>query len=132
MDGGAKRYRLGTSARDSGEWPICPIVHRSGCMTQPLSKVTDADEASEQILVARVRAGDEAAFQELFFRYYRQLYTFVFGYIRSRSMAEDVVQDLLLSVWRQRADWHIRSSLRTYLFGAARNRALNLARDEHL
>ncbi len=86
----------------------------------------------EQTLVARVRAGDEAAFDAMFVEYYRPLYAFVHGYVRSRALAEELVQDLLMNVWLHRERWHVRGSVRAYLFGAARNRALNCTRNQHI
>ncbi len=86
----------------------------------------------EQTLVARVRAGDEAAFEAMFLEYYRPLYAFVNGYVRSRALAEELVQELLMNVWLHRERWQVRGSVRTYLFGAARNRALNCTRNQRI
>lgn len=36
------------------------------------------------------------------------------------------MQDLFADLWARRRDWHVRDSVRAYLFAAVRNRALNL------
>jgi RNA polymerase sigma-70 factor (ECF subfamily) len=83
------------------------------------------DEDAERALVARLRAGEEQAFRELMQTYFVRLARFVEGIVRARDIADDIAQDVLASVWEQRAQWAPTRSIKTYLFGAARNRALN-------
>lgn len=83
----------------------------------------------DEILVARIRAGDEEALAEAY-RFYGAV---VFGVARrttaSRSAAEDVVQEVFCALW-----WHPhrydseRGSLRAYLCGVARRRGLDAMR----
>jgi RNA polymerase sigma-70 factor (ECF subfamily) len=80
--------------------------------------------------VQRIRAGEATAFEDVYRDYYRVLVGFVYTYLRSEPQAEEVVQDVFLAIWRHRAQWQPRTSLRAYLFGAARNRALNRLRDQ--
>jgi RNA polymerase sigma-70 factor (ECF subfamily) len=86
----------------------------------PLALVGD-----ERDLVQRIRAGDAAAFEAMFHLYYGPLCAFTMGYVRSRHLAEEQVQDVLLWIWEQRERWDIRTGLRSYLYTAARNAALN-------
>jgi RNA polymerase sigma-70 factor (ECF subfamily) len=79
----------------------------------------------ENALVARVRAGDEAAFDALFRAYYRPLCAFLAGYVESLAVAEDLAQDTLARVWEGRTVWHVRVSVRSYLYALARHRALS-------
>lgn len=87
---------------------------------QPWS--TDAEWA------ARVRAGDEGAFEALFRMYYAPLVRFAHSYVREREAAEDLVHDVLFRVWERRAQWELEGSLKTYLFSAVRNRTLDYLR----
>jgi RNA polymerase sigma-70 factor (ECF subfamily) len=87
----------------------------------PLAVVAD-----EEAWVGRIRAGDKRAFDALFAAYYARLCEFVAGYVRSDAVAEECVQDVLFRVWAERERWHVRGSVRQYLFGAARNHALNV------
>jgi RNA polymerase sigma-70 factor (ECF subfamily) len=80
----------------------------------------------ESDVVARVRAGDETAFEALFREYHPPLCRFVYGFLRSRDLAEEVVQEVFLALWTRRASWDVQGTVRAYLYGAARNRALNL------
>jgi RNA polymerase sigma-70 factor (ECF subfamily) len=83
-------------------------------------------------LVARVRMGDETAFETLYRAHHDRLWKFAYGYLRSREMAEEVVQDVFLSVWRERSEWDVRSTARVWLYAAVRNRALNHLRHERV
>jgi RNA polymerase sigma-70 factor (ECF subfamily) len=82
--------------------------------------------------VEQIRAGDEIAFRDLYFAFYQPLCAFVLGYVQSPAVAEEIVQDLLAKVWRQRATWWLDGSIQRYLFGAARNRAFNWVRAERV
>ncbi len=79
-------------------------------------------------LVARIRAGDEAAFEALFRTYYDPLFRFAWSYVHVRETAEDLVHDVLFRIWERREQWTLEASLKTYLFSATRNRALDYLR----
>lgn len=76
-------------------------------------------------LVARVRAGDERAFEALFRAYASPLCRLAYHYLDSVAAAEEVVQDVLLRVWESRATLPVSESLPGYLRVAVRNRALD-------
>lgn len=82
--------------------------------------------------IERIRAGDARALESVFRRLAPALCAFVYRYVRSREAAEDIVQDLFLVLWRQRSVLDVRGSLTTYLFTAARNRALNHLKRERI
>jgi RNA polymerase sigma-70 factor (ECF subfamily) len=84
------------------------------------------DAARAERLVARIRSGDEAAFDRLFRLCYGPLVDFAQRYTTSREDAEEVITDLFLRIWDMRAQWDVHGAVTTYLFAAARNRALNV------
>ena len=73
--------------------------------------------------LARLRAGDEAAYRRLVRRYHGALVGLAQGVIGSRAQAEEVVQDTWLAVFRHVAKFEGRSSLAGWLFTIVRNRA---------
>jgi len=79
----------------------------------------------ERVLFARLATGDEAAFDAIFRAWYAPLVRIAEGIVRERALAEVVVQDVLLEVWRRREQLGGEESPRAYLIRAARNRALN-------
>jgi len=82
--------------------------------------------------VQGVRRGDSAAFEALFSAYYERLVRFTYGYVKTRSAAEEVVQDVFLNIWAQRERWDVQGAVRTYLYAATRNCALNRPRRSEL
>lgn len=76
-------------------------------------------------LTQRIQQGDEQAFDALFRSSYAALVGFTESLVRSRARAEEIVQDVLFEVWRRRETIEVDTTWRSYLFRAARNRALN-------
>jgi RNA polymerase sigma-70 factor (ECF subfamily) len=79
----------------------------------------------EQRLIAGVRAGDAAAFESIFRTYAPKLGAFAGRFIGSSEIGAELVQDVFLRVWRDRAAWDVQGTLKAYLFSAVRNRALD-------
>jgi RNA polymerase sigma-70 factor (ECF subfamily) len=91
-----------------------------------------ADDAPERALVDRVRAGDEAAFEHLFRTYYAPLASFAYAHSDSREIAEEIVQELFLSIWTRRAEWRVTTHLRSYLYIATLNRVRSFRRSQRV
>jgi RNA polymerase sigma-70 factor (ECF subfamily) len=81
--------------------------------------VTDPDAA----LLAGLRAGDEAAFEELVDRYSPAMLRVARMYVPSQAVAEEVVQEAFLGVLTGIERFEGRSSLKTWLFRILVNRA---------
>ena len=77
----------------------------------------------ERALLARLKSGDQAAFDSMFRDHYPHLVTFGQSLLRDRAAAEDVAQEVMLELWRRREDIVIQESLRAYLLRATRNRS---------
>lgn len=84
----------------------------------------------EQRLVASLRSGDATAFEAVFRTYAAPLCDLANGYLRAPDVAEEVVQDFFTWLWVHRHEFSPKHGLRAYLFGAVRNRALNVLRGE--
>lgn len=80
--------------------------------------------------IARIHAGDEAAFEALFRALAPGLCALVTRYVGSRQAAEELVQELFFDLWRRREQLAPDRSIAAYLHAAARNRALNWLRKE--
>lgn len=83
-------------------------------------------------LVRRIRAGDERALEQVFHSYYSGMCTFVRRYVHAPDIAEELVQDVFFKLWSKRETLSEIDALRTYLFRAARNTALNHLRRKKL
>ena len=76
-------------------------------------------------LLDRVRAGDEAAYDTVFRTWYPALVRVAGALLKDSDAAEEVVQDVLVELWRRRQVMDADVTLRAYLLRAVRNRALN-------
>lgn len=76
----------------------------------------------------RVGAGDAAAFERLYERYRTPLANFLYKMSWDRALAEELLQDVFMSLWRTAARFEARSAVSTYLYTMARNAYLNDAR----
>jgi RNA polymerase sigma-70 factor (ECF subfamily) len=90
-----------------------------------VSPRTAEDDAE---LLRRLNAGDQSAFDAIFRAHYANLVAFAQGLLRDRAAAEDAAQEVMLELWRRRAELVVHESLRAYLLRATRNRALNQLR----
>jgi RNA polymerase sigma-70 factor, ECF subfamily len=77
----------------------------------------------DQVLLAALRRGDEAAFRELIDAYSAALLRVARLYVDSRSVAEEVVQETWLGVLRGLDRFEGRSSLKTWIFKILTNLA---------
>ena len=81
-------------------------------------------------LVASLRSGDAIAFEALFRAYAAPLCDLANSYLHAPDVAEEIVQDLFTWIWTHRHEFSPQHGLRAYLFGAVRNRALNVLRGD--
>lgn len=72
-----------------------------------------------------LRRGEPAAFDAIFRTWYAPLVRMAESLVHEPMAAEEVVQDVMLELWRRRAVLAVAESLRAYLFQSTRNRALN-------
>jgi RNA polymerase sigma-70 factor (ECF subfamily) len=83
----------------------------------------------DEILVRRVAAGDDGALDALYNRYAGLVFGTGTRYLGDRGMAEDLVQDVFLSVWRNAGSFDpSRASFSTWIYRITRNRATDLIR----
>jgi RNA polymerase sigma-70 factor (ECF subfamily) len=88
--------------------------------------------AGDGELVRRIRAGDERALEEVFRSYYAGMCSFVRRFVYAPDVSEELVQDVFFKLWAKRESLSEIDALRTYLFRAARNTALNYLRRKKL
>ncbi len=90
-----------------------------------------ADPRSEELarLLARVGLADRAAFAALYQRTSAQLLGVVLRIQRDRALAEDVLQEVFVNIWRAAGSFDpVRSQPMTWLASVARNRAIDSLR----
>lgn len=75
--------------------------------------------SGDGVLLQRVADGDLAAFDELHRLYHPRLVRYVFRVARRAELVDEVVNDVLLAVWRSAGDFRGRSKVSTWIFGIA-------------
>jgi RNA polymerase sigma-70 factor (ECF subfamily) len=96
--------------------PMFPVVRED-------SRVMSLAPTADDVLVARLRNGDEAAFREVVDRYGMSLLGVARMYVKDRAAAEEVVQETWLAVLQGIDRFEGRSSLKTWIFRILANRA---------
>jgi RNA polymerase sigma-70 factor, ECF subfamily len=80
---------------------------------------------SDQYLMARLRDGDEKAFEWLLARYRDAVLRHLVTTVRDRAAADDLHQEVFLRLWTRAEQWDGRGALKAWLFRIATNLALN-------
>ncbi|MFZ5942401.1 MAG: RNA polymerase sigma-70 factor [Bacteroidota bacterium] len=82
----------------------------------------------EQALLNRLKKSDQAAFTMIFSAYYGDLVRFAFGFFRNSDEAEEVVQDVFVTLWENREQLNIHTSLKAHLLKSVQNRSIDRLR----
>lgn len=90
------------------------------------------DTISDDELIAMYRTGDADAFEVLFDRHYRSVYSFVLYMLSDRGRAEDILQETFLAVARTAKRYEPKGCFRTWLMRIVRNRCLNCLESERV
>lgn len=84
------------------------------------SKFTDNE------LTVLLKQGDGYAYSEIFERYKTILYKHAFRLLNDEDEANDVIQDVFLSIWQKKDALNLKTSLSAYLYGSVRNRIFDM------
>ena len=72
--------------------------------------------AAEVLLLRRAADNDREAFDELFQNYHPRLFTFLFRLTRSHGSAEELANDVLLTLWKDAGRFRGESKVSTWVF----------------
>ncbi len=73
----------------------------------------------------RIALNDQSAYKELFELFYSRLLRLAFIITRSRELAEEIVSDVFIRLWRNRDKIAEIENLKVYLYVAVKNTSLN-------
>jgi RNA polymerase sigma-70 factor, ECF subfamily len=83
------------------------------------------DDLPDESLMQRAAGNDVHAFDALFQRHRRAVFSFTFRMVADSPAAEDLTQECFLRVWRARERYQPTAAFRTWLFTIARRLALD-------
>jgi|SRR6185312_1447523 len=91
---------------------------------------------SDELLVARLKKGEQDAFAEIYERYAEKLACFAAFKLYSLDDARDIIHDVFVKLWENRAKISIATNLQSYLFTITRRRIIdkirkNITREEY-
>jgi RNA polymerase sigma-70 factor (ECF subfamily) len=74
------------------------------------------EKNTEHKLIRDIIKGDSHAFDELYKQYYNKVYSFSYRYLQSKQDAEEVIQDVFITVWNSRENLKEIKNLNAWLF----------------
>lgn len=86
----------------------------------------------ESDLVKRIKKGDVSAFERLFNLYTESLLDFAVIFVKSPQIAEDIVQEVFVNVWKNKKKLNPSLKIKSYLFKAVKNQSLKHFRHEKI
>lgn len=91
---------------------------------KPLRTGARTKRETELLLLARVREGDEEAFEALYRDYHPRLTRFLTKLVRRPQLVEEVLNDTMIVVWERASSFNGDSKLSTWIFAIAYRKAM--------
>lgn len=88
--------------------------------------MTSNDIHTNLDLLQRVAKGDEQAFTNLFYQWEPFLFTHIYRITESKTIAEEIVQDVFLKIWQTRETLAEIRNFKAYLLSISKNHAINV------
>ena len=101
---------------------------RTGSAAERPEHAAAREIASDEVLIRRIAGGDQLAMQTLFVRHRVALYRWLLRLVCDEALAEDLLSNVFLDVWRHAAKFEVRSSVSTWLLAIARHKAMSALR----
>ena len=87
---------------------------------------------SNQIEVEHIRNGDAQAYEKLFHTYFEPLSLYTNTFLKDIDLAQDIVQQMFVTLYEKREQLQIHTSIKSYLYTAVRNRAMDHLRSQKI
>ena len=87
-----------------------------------------SDDDSDETLMLRYQAGDAAAFDQLYARHRGPLFRYITRQCRVRERAEEIFQDVWMSLIQAAERYRVEAKFRTYLYTLAHNKLMDTFR----
>ncbi len=92
------------------------------------ASIAAAQATPDEALLLRIAGGDRIAMHIFYSRHHVRAYRFILRIVRDATMAEDLVSQVFLDVWRTAGQFERRSQVSTWLLSIARFKALTALR----
>jgi len=88
---------------------------------QPIAATGEAPPLTDEQLMASIAGGDSVAFNEIFDRYYRQMYNFINKQVSDRESVEDLIQEVFLRVFKSAKNFDPEKKFSSWIYKIALN-----------
>jgi len=92
----------------------------------------DLKDITDQNLALLIRSEEKYAFHELFNRYAPRIYKFAFSYLKNRSDAEEIVQNVFLKIWEKRYSIKASENIKAFIFTITANKIYDFIRRRNI
>jgi RNA polymerase sigma-70 factor (ECF subfamily) len=92
------------------------------------NQLYSSGDAAERAWLAMIASGEQRALLALYRRYQRPLFGYILRLVRDQSLAEEVLQDVLVAIWQRAASFSGRSRVSTWVFAIAHHQAVQALR----
>lgn len=82
----------------------------------------------EKKLILELIGGDKLAFSHLFSFYKSQVIYYCIHFVKDKGIAEDITQDIFLTIWEKKAELRVEASFSAFLYTIAKNRICDIFR----
>jgi len=87
-------------------------------------------QVDDETLLAKISEGNSEAFSILYSRYIHNLYRYVFLVCKSHEDSEEIVHDLFVKLWENRAHGRTVGSFKSYIYRSAKNQIIDYVRKQ--
>jgi RNA polymerase sigma-70 factor (ECF subfamily) len=107
--------------------PVRTGVSGSSAVTRP-----SIPNSSDVALIRAIACGDRHAMERLYAQHSMRIHRFVLRIIDNATIAEDIVSEVFLDVWRHANRFKGKSRVSTWLLAIARNKSISIARQRRI
>jgi len=84
-----------------------------------------SEETVRALLLEIALKDDQSSFKQLYFHYYQRIFSFIKIYIKDTSNAEEVANEVFVSIWKKRTTFKDIRNFTAYIYRTAKNHSLN-------
>lgn len=76
------------------------------------------------VLIEELAGGNHAAYEDIYFRYRKNIKNFLLSFVRDDDIADDITQEVFITLWENRTKLEPQKGVLSYLFRIAQNKML--------
>lgn len=108
---------------------IKSVFHQNNFFRKSNRAIPDSSSyQSEMEMMAAIARGDEMAFGQLYYLYSKPAYNYILRLLYDPEIAEDILQEVFLAVWKSARGFKGNSQVKTWIFRIAHNQAVSWLR----